>query len=85
MAYYNTAPLQSIMNTWASTTVDAKYEFNEAESNTIAMTVGSAEMLKITKDGFYVRGVRVPADAKEAETVYEAFKSYLIWAKLNEN
>ena len=43
---------------------------------------GGDEMIKITQDGFYVRGVRVPADDKEAETVYLAFKQWLTWANL---
>ena len=43
---------------------------------------GGDEMIKVTKDGFYVRGVRVPVDDKEAETVYLAFKQWLTWANL---
>jgi hypothetical protein len=59
-------------------------------NNSISWTVnnsgntsfGGDEMLKITPDGFYVRGVRVPVDDKEAETVYNAFKQWLVWAQL---
>lgn len=40
------------------------------------------EMLKLSRDGFYVRGVKVPADAQEAQAVYEAFKAWLTWANL---
>jgi hypothetical protein len=40
------------------------------------------EWIKITKEGFYVRGVRVPADEKEAVTVYNAFKEWLAWANM---
>ena len=43
------------------------------------------EMLRITKDGFYVRGIRVPQDDKEAEKVYNAFHQWLTWATLNRN
>lgn len=43
---------------------------------------GGDEMIKVTKDGFYVRGVKVPADDKEAETVYNAFKQWMVWANL---
>ena len=39
-------------------------------------------MLAIKPDGFYVRGEKVPADAKEAEAVYHAFKQWLAWANL---
>lgn len=45
---------------------------------------GGDEMIKVTKDGFYVRGVKVPADDKEAETVYNAFKQWLTWANLQQ-
>jgi hypothetical protein len=56
------------------------------ESNThdnISLTGGGEEMLRIDKDGFYVRGVRVEADAQEAEHVYKAFKQWLTWANLS--
>jgi hypothetical protein len=43
---------------------------------------GGDEMLKVTKDGFYVRGKKIPQDDKEAETVYNAFKQWLSWAQL---
>ena len=42
------------------------------------------EMIRVTKEGFYVRGVRVPADAQEAETVYLAFKQWMAWATLQQ-
>jgi hypothetical protein len=35
-------------------------------------------MLKVTEDGFYVRGVKVEADEKEAAAVYRAFKQFLV-------
>ena len=40
------------------------------------------EMLKITEDGFYVRGKRVEADEQEAAAVYRAFKQWLVEAAL---
>ena len=40
------------------------------------------EMLRISKDGFYVRGVKVPVDDKEAMTVYNSFQQWLAWAQL---
>ena len=55
------------------------------QENTIAFHTGRPavdEMLKITPDGFYVRGVKVPADEKEAETVYKAFKRFLVESEL---
>ena len=52
-------------------------------NNSIIFNTGpSEEMLRIAQDGFYVRGVRVPADDQEAETVYNAFKEFLIYHNL---
>ena len=56
------------------------------EENTpsnICLHTGQTEMLRVSKDGFYVRGVRVPQDEKEAEKVYNAFHQWLTWATLN--
>ena len=41
------------------------------------------EMLRITADGFYVRGVKVPMDDNEALEVYNAFRAWMTWAALN--
>ena len=35
------------------------------------------EMLSVRKDGFYVRGVKIPQDEKEAKIVYNAFVNWL--------
>jgi hypothetical protein len=40
-------------------------------------------MLKVGKDGFWVRGVKVAQDDKEAEIVYNAFKQWMMWSELN--
>ena len=58
---------------------------NPNTHNDITLTGGGEEMLRVDKDGFYVRGVRVEADAKEAEIVYKAFKEWLTWASLSKN
>ncbi len=61
------------------------YEIRDPEPNAIAFHTGglnSEEMIRVDRDGFYVRGVRVPADEHEAETVYNAFKQWLTWANL---
>lgn len=69
---------------WAKDNSDVTYQLREANPDAaIAMhTAGGDEMIKVTRDGFYVRGVKVPADDKEAETVYNAFKQWLSWANL---
>ena len=58
------------------------FERKGLEEGNITMHTGQSEMLKITKDGFYVRGVKVPADEHEAEAVYRAFKQFLMWSAL---
>ena len=56
---------------------------NRLGANDISLTAAGDEMLRVSKDGFYVRGVRVEADEKEAKAVYEAFKQWMTYAILN--
>lgn len=63
---------------------DAFFTKSDIADNTITLHCGSqSEMLKITKDGFYVRGVKVEQDEREAEVVYKAFHQWMMWATLN--
>ena len=51
----------------------------------ITMNVaGGDEMIRVTKDGFWVRGVKIEQDDREAEIVYNAFKQWLAWANLQQ-
>lgn len=59
------------------------YSDGRLGANDINLTAGGDEMLRVAKDGFYVRGVKVEADEKEAKAVYEAFKSWMTYAILN--
>ena len=64
---------------------DVTYTLHEPVPSSIAMhTAGGDEMLRVAPDGFYVRGKKVPADDREAETVYLAFKQWLAWTKLQQ-
>ena len=54
-------------------------------TNTITCMAGGAEMLKVSPEGFWVRGVKVDQDDNEATTVYNAFKAWMIWAQLNKD
>lgn len=55
----------------------------EEETNNITFHAAkNDEMLKITSDGFYVRGVKLEQDEQEARKVYEAFHSWLTWSTL---
>ena len=49
----------------------------------IVMNIGSDEMLRVARDGFYVQGKKLRTDDKEAEQVYNAFKQWLEWSMLN--
>lgn len=62
---------------------NATLSVSEAAQTNITCYAGGTEMLRVAQDGFYVRGERVPADDKEAERVYNAFKQFLVWAELN--
>lgn len=62
---------------------DATISVSEAAQNNITCYAGGTEMLRVAQDGFYVRGVKVEQDDKEAEKVYNAFKQFLVWAELN--
>lgn len=52
--------------------------------STYSAAAGNCEMLRIAPDGFYVRGVKVPVDDKEALTVYNSFHQWLAWAQLQD-
>lgn len=50
--------------------------------NVISLSAGDDEMLRITEHGFWVRGVEVPQDEREAKLVYDAFREWMTWASL---
>ena len=54
-------------------------------ANNIVFHAGTSEILKVTENGFYVRGVKVEADEKEASSVYKAFKEFLVYHALTRN
>jgi hypothetical protein len=58
---------------------------NDYNPNTITCLAGGSEMLRVSPEGFWVRGVRVEQDDNEAEAVYNAFKAWMIWAQLNKD
>jgi len=67
-------------------TSDVEYEFYKPNPDAgISMHVSNGdEMIRVTKDGFWVRGVKVEQDDREAETVYNAFKQWMAWAALTQ-
>ena len=63
---------------------NTNYDFHETlYPNKIVLNNKGVEMLRVTEDGFYVRGTKVPVDDKEAATVYTAFKEFLVWSRLS--
>ena len=85
MSGYNFQPLQNVVNNWARELPDEpNFTFDvDAEPNNITMVSGGKEMLRVAEDGFYVRGEKVPVDDKEAATVYNAFKEFLVCSRLS--
>ena len=81
MASYNFQPLQDVVNSWSAYNVGVGDV--QTESNAITCITGGTEMLRVAQDGFYVRGLKVPVDDKEAATVYNAFKEFLVWSRLH--
>jgi hypothetical protein len=63
---------------------DSVYTFQNTP-NTITCLAGGAEMLRVSPEGFWVRGIKVDQDDNEAQTVYNAFKSWMAWAQLNKD
>ncbi len=82
MAIYDPKDFGLLPNQIENATIGISPEF-ESMQNSLTMIAGGSEMLRVAQDGFYVRGVKVPADDKEAETVYNAFKQFLVWAEMN--
>jgi hypothetical protein len=79
---YDFTELNKVVANWA-TDDPTSYNFHLPNSNNITCNVGSTEMLRVAEDGFYVRGEKIPVDDKEAETVYNAFKEFLVWSRLH--
>lgn len=82
MATYDYQAIQRATESWYT---DHTINLVSPKENNITMIAGGTEMLRVAEDGFYVRGKKVPVDDKEAETVYNAFKQFLVWAELNRN
>lgn len=63
-------------------TIGISPEF-ESMQNSVSMHAGGSEMIRVARDGFYVRGVKVTQDDREAEIVYNAFKQWLVWSEMS--
>ncbi len=83
MAQYDFTQINDAMNNVITNATIGVSPGYEEMQNSLTMIAGGTEMLRVARDGFYVRGVKVTQDDKEAETVYNAFKQFLVWAELN--
>ena len=83
---YNFKDLEAVTYQWATATVSQPVmtgSATESKPNNITLINKGVEMLRVAEDGFYVRGEKIPVDDKEASTVYNAFKEFLIWNRLS--
>jgi hypothetical protein len=64
------------------TTIEPQVSFRDPVPNNIICMAGGEEMLRVGPNGFWVRGVKVEQDDKEAQAVYNAFKQWMAWASL---
>jgi hypothetical protein len=60
-------------------TWDGTYTTQNTIDQEIRLDAGGQEMLRITKEGFYVRGQLVPQDHKEAAAVYTAVRQWMTY------
>jgi hypothetical protein len=70
----------SVVKSQTDVTVENLYR---KDINDFVFMAGDDEMLRISQDGFWVRGQRLEQDHGEAETVYRSFRKWLVWAQLN--
>lgn len=54
----------------------------EGAGANITFYANTVEMLKVSEDGFYVRGKKLETNDGEAQAVYRAFREFLIWSAL---
>jgi hypothetical protein len=57
-------------------------ELESLDPDTMTIIIAGEEMLRISPQGFWVRGVPVPQDGQEAQAVYNSFREFLTWATM---
>ena len=57
--------------------------YQKVNINPPQVKVSGIEMLKIAKDGFYIKGVKLKQDDQESINVYNCFREWLTWATLS--
>jgi hypothetical protein len=64
------------------TAPSGQYAFRNDVPGAITCMAGGVDMLKVSPEGFWVRGVKVEQDEQEAQKVYEGFKAWMMWAQM---
>jgi hypothetical protein len=85
MATMIVAPNSNVDNRTEYELVEPTVSFRNPEPNNIICVAGGEEMLRVGPDGFWVRGVKIPQDDQEAQSVYNAFKQWMAWTSLQGN
>ena len=62
---------------------EIKFRNPNTESNAVTFYSGGVETLRISDNGFWVRGKKITQDDTEAQIVYNSFKEWLTWQQLN--
>ena len=60
---------------------DKFYGIDFPEKN-IVFKSGQTEMLRVSPEGFYIRGVKVEQGPNEAQAIYNAIKQIITWDTL---
>ena len=55
---------------------------NSEEKNIVFVKTGTVEMLRVSPEGFWVRGVKIEQGPDEALAVYNAIKQIIMWDTL---
>jgi len=61
---------------------DKFWGYNNPEEKNIVFKTVTAEMLRVSPEGFYVRGVKVEQGPDEARAAYNAIKQIITWDTL---
>ena len=63
--------------------MDEKFSgYTNSEEKNIVFKTDTAEMLRVSPEGFWVRGVKIEQGPDEALAVYNAIKQIIMWDTL---
>jgi hypothetical protein len=73
--------IQSPNTVLTETTITQAY--SDEYQNSVSFLCLNEEMLRLSPEGFYIRGKKLEQDDNEARIVYNSFKEWLTWQQLN--